>query len=304
MMKPALFGIAFACLVSMPMQAEEITIDSAGIQFSGVDLYSDIQYSTSAQGLMRNELYLDLLRPSGATADGPTPVIIFVPGSGWRAVEKERVIPHLVQFAKEGFAVAVVDYRGSGEAKFPEPQKDVKAAVRYLRSHADLYNIDPDKIALSGPSAGGHISLIAGLTGNDPEFVDERWADVSSEVSAILAIYPAAYFGESGEPGYDLASLHLGLSVHDEANRAAIDRALPVTYISEDSPPVLLLHGSEDGVVPINQSQRLYAALQEHGVDSTFVTVNGVGHDLEQMTSVPEVNAAMIAFFKRTLMAD
>lgn len=304
MNKPVLVGMAFACLMAGPIHAEEINIDSAGVAFSGVDLYSDIQFSTSAQGLLRNELYLDLLRPSGATVVGPTPLIVFVPGSGWRAVEKERVIPHLVQFAKEGFAVAVVDYRGSGEAKFPEPQKDVKAAVRYLRSHAELYNIDPDKIALSGPSAGGHLSLIAGLTGNDAEFVDERWADVSSEVAAILAIYPAAYLGEAGEPGYDLASLHMGLSVHDEANRAAVEKALPATYVTEDSPPVLLLHGTEDAVVPIDQSQRLYKVLQSHNVDATLVTVKGVGHDLEQMTSVPEVNAAMIDFFKRTLMND
>lgn len=302
MNKPVLFGIAFACLLAGSAPAEEINIDAAGIEFSGVDLYSDIQFSTSAQGLMRNELYLDLLRPSGATVNGPTPVIVFVPGSGWRAVEKERVIPHLVQFAKEGFAVAVVDYRGSGEAKFPEPQKDVKAAVRYLRSHADLYNIDPDKIALSGTSAGGHISLIAGLTGDKPDFVDERWAGISSEVAAILAIYPAAYLGESGEPGYDLASLHMGLSVHDEANRASVEKALPETYVTKTSPPVLLLHGTEDTVVPIAQSQRLYKVLESKNVDATLVSVKGVGHDLEQMTSVPDVNAAMIGFFKRTLM--
>lgn len=304
MQKTAMLGAVLVCLLVAPGSAEEISIDATGVEFSGVDLYSDIQFSTSAQGLLRNELYLDLLRPSGATVDGPTPLIVFVPGSGWRAVEKERVIPHLVQFADEGFAVAVIDYRGSGEATFPEPQKDVKAAIRYLRSHAELYNIDPDKIALSGPSAGGHLSLIAGLTGDDPEFADERWADTSSEVTAILAIYPAAYLGESGEPGYDLASLHMGLSVHDEANGEAVKKALPESYVTEQSPPILLLHGTEDKVVPIDQSQRLYKVLQDNNVDATLVTVEGVGHDLEQMTSVPEVNATMIDFFKRTLMAD
>lgn len=303
-MKRALLAIGLACLLSTSVQAEEIEIDASGISFSGVDLLSDIQYSSQNLKYLRNELYLHLLRPSGANGEKPTPLIVFAPGSGWRAVETEYVIPHLVQFAKEGFAVAVVDYRGSGEAAFPEPQKDVKAAIRFMRSNAEYYNIDPDRVALAGPSAGGHIALIAGLTGNDPEFLDERWAGVSSEVSAILAIYPAAYFGGGNGSGYDLASLHMGMSVDDEANREALDKATPATYVTADSPAVMLVHGDKDNVVPIEQSQRLYAALQDAGVDSTLVTAKGVGHNMGQVTSVPAVNQAMIDFFKRTLMAD
>ena len=301
MFKPVSRGIAFACLLAGAAHAEAITIDATGTTFSGVELYSDIQYSTSALGLMRNELYLDLMRP---TSPEPAPVIVFVTGSGWRAVERERLLPQLVPFAEAGFAVASIDYRGIGEARFPEPQMDVKAAVRYLRANAGLYNLDPDRIAVFGPSAGGHLSLIAGLTGDDEEFVDERWPGVSSQVSAIAAFYPAAFLGESGEPGYDLASMHMGLSVHADENAEAVGRALPINYVSPDSPPVLLIHGTEDEVVPIDQSQRLYDKLVGEDVDATFVTVEGVGHDFEQMTSVPEVTETLIAFFERTLKAD
>jgi len=301
MFKPVICGIALACLMAGSAQAEAITVDATGVAFSGVELYSDIQYSTSALGLMRNELYLDLIRPTSAE---PAPVIVFVTGSGWRAVERERLLPQLVRFGEAGFAVASIDYRGIGEAKFPEPQMDVKAAVRFLRQNAALYNLDPDKIAVFGPSAGGHLSLIAGLTGNDPAFVDDRLPEVSSEVAAIAAFYPAAYLGESGQPGYDLASMHMGLSVHDTANAEAVANATPASHITADSPPVLLIHGTEDKVVPIDQSQRLYAALTEQGVDATFVTVTGVGHDFEQMTSVSEVTDALIDFFTRTLKAD
>ncbi|OEO30172.1 hypothetical protein VW23_022580 [Devosia insulae DS-56] len=298
MLKPVISGIAVAWLVAGMAHAETRTIDAAGVSFSGTELYSDIQYSTSALGLMRNELYLDLLRP---TSTAPAPVIVFVTGSGWRAVERERLLPQLVRFAEAGFAVASIDYRGIGEAKFPEPQMDVKAAVRFLRHNAALYNLDPDKIAVFGPSAGGHLSLIAGLTGNAEAFVDDRLPEVSSEVAAIAAFYPAAYLGEAGQPGYDLASLHMGLSVHDAANADAVKLATPASHVTEASPAVLLIHGTEDKIVPIDQSQRLYDVLIGKGVDATFITVKGVGHDFEQMTSVPEVTDALIGFFERTL---
>jgi acetyl esterase/lipase len=162
-------------------------------------------------------------------------------------------------------------------------------------------NLDPDHIAVFGPSAGGHLSLIAGLTGNDENYVDERWPGVSSEVSAIATFYPAAYFGESGEPGYDLGSMHLGFSPHDPANAEATRDASAESHIAADSPPVLLIHGSGDKIVPIASSQRLYDALVAQGVDATFITAHGVGHDFEQMTSVPEVTKALIDFFDRTL---
>jgi acetyl esterase/lipase len=213
-------------------------------------------------------------------------------------------LPQLVRFAEAGFAVASIDYRGIGEAKFPEPQMDVKAAVRYLRANAGLYNLDPENIAVFGPSAGGHLSLIAGLTGDDEEFIDERWPGVSSEVAAIATFYPAVYFGESGSPGYDLGSLHLGFSSHDPANAEATRHASPESHIGPDSPPVLLIHGTEDSIVPIASSQRFYDALMAENVDATFITVQGVGHDFEQMTSVPEVTEALIAFFDRTLKAN
>lgn len=301
MFKPVISGIALACLLTGAVHAEAITIDASDVTFSGVELYSDIQYSTSPLGLMRNELYLDLMRP---TSPEPAPVIVFVTGSGWRAVERERLLPQLVRFAEAGFAVASIDYRGIGEAKFPEPQMDVKAAVRYLRANAGLYNLDAQNIAVFGPSAGGHLSLIAGLTGNDDELVDDRLPGISSEVAAIATFYPAIYFGESGSPGYDLGSLHLGFSPHDPANAEATRHASPESHIGPESPPVLLIHGSEDSIVPIASSQRFYEALIAQDVDATFITVEGVGHDFEQMTSVPELTEALISFFDRTLKAN
>lgn len=298
MLKRLLLGAALAALSTPIAIAETVTIDATDIQFSGVELYSDIQYSTQALGLFRNELYLDLLRPTSAD---PAPVIVFMTASGWRSVERERLIPQLVQLAEAGFAVASIDYRGIGEAKFPEPQQDVKAAVRFLRANAALYNLDASNIAVFGPSAGGHLAPIAGLTGDSEAYVDDRLTDISSEVAAIATFYPAAYFGETGTPGYDLASLHMGMSVHDAANAEAVKEAFPESQISENSPPVLIVQGTEDPVVPLASSERLYAALDAGGVDATLVVVQGVGHDFEQMTSVPEVNQALIDFFTRTL---
>lgn len=291
-------ALTITMAAALPAQAEIIDLTPTPDSTAPVELFSDIQYSHLDNGFGRNELYLDLLKPASAE---PTPVIVFVMGSGWRGIERERLIPQLVPLAEAGFAVATIDYRGIGEASFPEPQKDVKAAVRFLRTNADQYNIDPDAIGLFGNSAGGHLVTIAGLTGDDEMFVDTRWSGVSSNVQAVATFYPALYFESGGETPYDLASMHLAAWVSDEANAEFIASATPETYISDATPPVLLIHGTADPIVPVAQSERFYEALDAASVDTTFLRVDGIGHSFEDMTRIPEVNETVIAFFERTL---
>jgi acetyl esterase/lipase len=106
---------------------------------------------------------MDIIKP---VSDKPTPAIVFVSGNGWRSIDRAALIPQLAPIAKAGHLVATIDYRIIGEAIFPEPLKDVKTAIRFLRANAKIYNIDADHIGIWGNSAGGHLSAMAATTGD------------------------------------------------------------------------------------------------------------------------------------------
>jgi acetyl esterase/lipase len=146
--------------------AEVITIQTVR-ENTLATLQPDVTYTDIANGFARSHLKMDLLRPVSAT---PTPAIVFVSGNGWRSVDKAALIPQLAPFAKAGNLVAAIEYRIIGEAIFPEPLKDVKTAIRFLRANAARYNINPDRIGIWGNSAGGQLAAMAAVTGDMPEF--------------------------------------------------------------------------------------------------------------------------------------
>lgn len=298
-MRRLLPAVVIAASVALNSAAADV-IDIAPERVDGlpVDLLSGIQFVQNDHGFKRDELYLDLLRPVTETV---TPVIVFVLGSGWSPIERERVLPQLVPLAEAGFAVATVDYRGIGEATFPEPEADVKAAIRFLRANASRFNVDPDAIGILGNSAGGHLSLMAALT-DDGAFEDPRAPDAQATVRAVAAFYPALYF-EGGGP-FSPSSLHLGVDVSDPANAAAVTEATPASHIDPGDPPVLLIHGTADDIVPLFQSERFHAALGEAGVDATLLRVDGLGHSFEDMMKVGQVRQGLIDFFRQHLTGN
>lgn len=288
--------VALSLCLAAPATAEIIDIVPEKIDRLPVDLLADIQFAQNDHGFKRDELYLDLLRP---VTDDPTPVVVFVLGSGWQPIERERVLPQLTPLAEAGFAVATVDYRGIGEAQFPDPQEDVKRAIRFLRSNAEQFNIDPEAMALMGNSAGGHIALTAGLSNEDAFGTGPEGS--SAEVQAIAAIYPAIYLDEMASDGLGLINMHFGLMAGDPANAEAVAPGLPETHIDADDAPVLLIHGTADPIVPVEQSVRLHDALTEAGVDATMLRVEGLGHSIEDTMTTRQVEEELISFFERTL---
>ena len=157
-------GAAFTVGLAAAASAEVITIQSVS-ENTLATLQPDVTFTDIANGFARSHLKMDLLRPVSTT---PTPAIVFVSGNGWRSVDKAALIPQLAPFAKAGYLVAAIDYRIIGEATFPEPLKDVKTAIRFLRANAARYNISPDRIGIWGTSAGGQLAAMTGATGDMP----------------------------------------------------------------------------------------------------------------------------------------
>jgi|GEM_PF-966030 len=289
----SLLTIALA-LPALQAGAKVTRIEPGEHMVRSVALYSGIQFARiPGSSLQETELYLDLMKPE---SENPVPVVVFVLGSGWRPTARERLLPQLIEFAKAGYAVASIDYRGSAEAAFPEPQKDVLAAIRYLRSNAASLGLDPDRMALMGNSAGGHLALSAALGADSAIFVDERWAGVSASVDAVIGIYPAAYF----QPGVDYFSQHLGVDF-SRPDAVAPEGSEPIDLLSAGDPPVMIVQGTADPVVPLSSSERFYEEASAKGHEPELVIVDGIGHNFDQMISVPEVREAMLRFLDRTV---
>ena len=215
------------------------------------------------------------------------PVIVYCQGSGYRKQDVLRPLPQLAELVHKGYFVASVEYRHTDEgACFPSQVQDMRAAVRYIRLHADELHIDPDRIAFWGDSSGGHTIALAAV-GDDPSFDDDAFKDISARAKCCVDFYGIAeiegmkctvtpellkYF--DGDP---LQKLFGGpLDEHMDA----VEKANVGKYIhaGKKVPPFLLIHGDEDEKVPFTQSLYLYKTLRENGHRAELYKVRGAGH--------------------------
>ena len=257
-----------------------------------VKLLKDLEYGRADGRAMRLNLYLP------ENGQKPLPLLIWIHGGAWRTGSKDNPSPAL-RFTAEGYAVAHVGYRLSQEAKFPAQIHDCKAAVRWLRANAQKYNLDPNKFAAWGGSAGGHLVALLGTSGGVAN-LEGSVNDLkdSSRVQAVvdwfgptdLLLNPSA----QSAPDSPVAQL-LGGPVAENREKAA--QASPITYVSKDAPPFLIMHGDQDHTVPFRQSELLYTALKKAGVDTTLVPMKGAGHGFNG----PEAIAPVRDFLKRCL---
>jgi len=266
-----------------------------------VKAYRDLPYV--ANGHPRQKL--DLFLPQEATE--PLPLIIWIHGGGWAAGSKENCLPLRAGYTGRGYAVASIGYRLSSDAVFPAQIEDCKAAIRWLRAHAKQYGLDPDRFGVWGSSAGGHLAALVGTTGDVKEFDVGENLNQSSRVQAVCDYYgPTDFTVFVTTPGYERhagadspESKLLGGAVMENKEKAA--RANPITFVSPDDPPFLIVHGDKDGTVPINQSQLLFDALKKAGVSVHFHTIKGAGHG--QGFGGPQMDKLVNDFFDRHLKA-
>lgn len=229
---------------------------------------------------------LDMYVPKRPT-EKPLPLLVFIHGGGWEGGNKEQfggmVAPLMSDAA---FVGACINYRLTDKGIFPAQIHDCKAAIRWLRAHAKDYHFDPDKIGVFGMSAGGHLVSLLGTSGGVKEMEGDVGGnlDQSSRVNCVIDFCGPSDFptfpGQGSiidpeKPGTAVTKLFGGpMSRHMDLAKAAS----PVTYITKDDPPFLIIHGTKDNLVPYAQAVEFNKSLHAAGVPATLLTGEGGGH--------------------------
>lgn len=242
---------------------------------------------------------MDIYYPSSG---GPWPVLLYVHGGSWREGDKAEGAGWRGMNDK-GFLVAAVNYRMAAEGKFPVMIEDVQCAVRFLRAHSAELNINPDQIGAIGASAGGHLVALLGTADETADWDRSEYGEQSSRVQAVVSMAGLSDFTVELPSGINTAIYYAfgSLTGSDSPKMAT---ASPVTYISSDDPPFLLLHGNKDGVVPVEQSEIFQQRLTEAGVSSTLVIVQNGDHSLQGANTSPtsdEIFDTIVMFLETNL---
>lgn len=258
------------------------TIDVEQVR-DGLWLDSDITY-TQVPGWLGNttrDLKLSVIRHFQTNDDKRYPVIFWFAGGGWMDTDHNVHLPNLVDFARQGYIVVGVEYRDSNKIQFPGQLEDAKAAIRYIRANADRFQADPDRFVAMGESAGGHMASMLGVTNGMKKFDKGNNLDFSSDVQVAVPFYgvvdPLSAKQGSASNDFDFVYRNL-LGAEPEVAPDLDAAANPLTYINDKTVPFLILHGTEDVVVPIKDSEKLYDTLLANNVDADLYELNGASH--------------------------
>ena len=227
----------------------------------------------------------------------PTPTIVFIHGGDWVLGNRNAIsgVSDFAPYIAHGYVVATIDYRLGEQAKVPEQIIDAQCAVRFLRAKAGDYGIDANHIAAMGASAGGHLAALLGvLKGGDQFGAPKEYAKQSSAVQAVVDL-----FGPTDLQAPDLTALsdNVARTVFGAPHAGPspiLARASPVTYVAPGDPPFLIIHGAEDGAVPVTQSQELAALLAAAGDQQQLIIVQHAGHGLTPVDGTPDPTPAAI----------
>ncbi len=220
-----------------------------------------------------------------ASTDKPSPVIVFIHGGGWRSGSKNRVPSFLRNAHAEGWLTVVsVEYRFTNVATHPAQVEDCTRAIQFVRLNAEKWNIDPDRIAVTGGSAGGHLSAYVALQDDmaNPEVADPVERQSSRVMFAIPFAGPTDWSLlssiEHRHTGYRLLIGYEPGTPFTEMAGDLIKDVSPLSFVSSDDPPMLLVHGDKDRTVPLEHSMVLLSSLRAAGVPAELYTVKGAKH--------------------------
>lgn len=283
---------------------------------SGVVVHHGVEFAT-VEGF--RPLLLELYLPAPSSA--PSPAIVYLHGGGWAVGTRRRFGRAFASWsptpldllAQAGFAVATVDYRLSGEARFPAQLHDVKAAVRWLRGNAERLGVDPARLITWGESAGGHLAVLAGLSADVAEF-EGGIGDCPGESSALsgvvdwygpmnllsLSSQHAAGSDKRPDDADSWESSLVGTPLQTDPARARA--ASPISYVNAAAPPIQIHHGNVDTQVPFAQSVEFVDALRQAGGIADLIVVEGSDHFWTGAPDVAAIFGASLAFAQRITM--
>lgn len=273
---------------------------------AGIKMERDVSYIPDGDEAQKLDLYLP-----EKTSEKPLPLIVHIHGGGWRGGSK---FPCGVSgMVTKGYAVASIEYRFSQKAIFPAQIQDCQAAIRWLRANSKKYKFDVDKVGVVGGSAGGHLSALVGTSGGKKAFVPIGGNEEQSDkVQCVCDIFGPADFSTVVQQASDDKNVknifefntpkdpYSGLIGAKLDDKAKADAVSPIHYVSADTPPILILHGTHDALVPYAQSVQFEAALKEKGVPVWLQKLPGSGHGGAAFGK-PSVIQLMANFFDKYL---
>lgn len=251
-----------------------------------VDLKPNVPFATPDG----EELAMQILKPMWRSENEKGfPLVVFIQGSAWTKPNMFWELPQLTMLARRGFVVASVTHRSALTAKAPAFLMDVKTAIRFLRAHAEEYDVDKNRVCAWGTSSGGNTALLLGMTGDDPAFRSEDYPEESDAVCAVVDCFGPTDLNKMIEVQYKMtatedqqnlfARLAGGETV--EACREPLRKISPIQYVKPGCkfPPFLMLHGDADPVVLYEDTEELYNKLNECGCEAELVRVTDAPHE-------------------------
>ena len=209
--------------------------------------------------------HLDIWRRPDLDRGGRAPVLLQVPGGAWMVGSKrQQAYPLMSHLAELGWVCVAINYRLSPRSTWPDQIVDVKRALAWVKEHIAEYGGDPDWVAITGGSAGGHLSSLAALTPNDPQF-QPGFEDADTSVRAAVPFY-GLYDFSMNDAIHPLMAPTLSKYVFKLKRPAIVDafrNASPITYVNPDAPPFFVLHGRNDSLIPVEQGRAFSKRLRE-----------------------------------------
>ncbi len=295
------------CLAADPSQAPKSEKPWKAQAPSGIELIHDVEIGKGGDRV----LHAEIARPEKPSGK-PMPAVLWIHGGGWSGGSHRG--NGVVWLATQGYFTASIEYRLSGEAKWPAQIEDCKLGVRWLRANAAKYNVDPNRIGCAGSSAGGHLVACLG-TMDDARFEGSGgYEGVSSRVQAVVDYCGPADMtqGSAGiqgaKEGEDSKAL-LGLFGNPFQKKPQVwQDGSPITHVKPGIPPFLIVHGDADKTVPFAHSEHLESALKKAGVPVQLLRVKGGGHNMMAAKGAPpaepdsqSIRAVVTAFFDKHL---
>jgi acetyl esterase/lipase len=271
----------------------------------------DIEFVSTPNG----PLALDIYRREEPTSNA-LPVVLFTFGGGWMVGDRNQFQRFgLLRLVDRGYALVTSDYRYSTDAIFPAQIHDVKAAIRWIRANAADQGLDPNRIAILGASAGGHLAALAGTSG-DVADLEGDLRDWTPEERTLSTSVQAAIdlFGPTDLLVYEAQHRADGLGNSDRlwfldflvggpvsTHPDLVQKLNPIQYVDQSDPPFLIIHGDQDPVVPFEQSEMLFTALRDAGVEVTLRTVEGGDHGRSEFFRSDAFFEEIVNFLDRSL---
>jgi len=248
-----------------------------GIEFSNVD---------------SQHLQLNLAVPLGA---GPFPAVVCIHGGGFYTGKRDAYNELCFELAKRGYVALTVTYRLAPEFPFPAAVQDCKTAVRWLRAHAAQYNVDPERIGITGSSAGGHLAQFLGVTAEVRKFEGEGYLEHSSAVACVVNLFGPSDFTRSQDKSVDAAEvLPMFFRGILGPKRREYIIGSPLYWVTPNAAPTLCIHGTADKHVPLEQTEWLVDRLKASAVEAELLKLEGAGHGFHG----GDLEAAKAALFK------